>query len=139
MSMKKYNMKINGQKYETNVLEFNALNAKLLVNGVEYNVEFDISESETKTQVIQVEKTVPVVPQLVGEIDSLKAPLPSLVVSILKNAGDSVRAGEVVMILEAMKMEHEIYAPFDGVIDRVMVTKSQSVTEGEVLLKLSRG
>lgn len=137
--MKKYNMKINGQKYETNVLEFNALNAKLLVNGVEYNVEFDISESETKTQVIQVEKTVPVVPQLVGEIDSLKAPLPSLVVSILKNAGDSVRAGEVVMILEAMKMEHEIYAPFDGVIDRVMVTKSQSVTEGEVLLKLSRG
>lgn len=67
----------------------------------------------------------------------MTAPMPSTVVAILKNKGDLVKAGERLMILEAMKMEHTIHAPVDGVVSEIFYSVSTQVHEGAQLLSLT--
>jgi 3-methylcrotonyl-CoA carboxylase alpha subunit len=66
----------------------------------------------------------------------LTAPMPATVVAILKQKGDKIRAGERLMILEAMKMEHTIHAPKDGVLREVFYDIGSQVSEGAELLAL---
>jgi 3-methylcrotonyl-CoA carboxylase alpha subunit len=67
----------------------------------------------------------------------LTAPMPATVVAILKNIGEKVKAGERLIILEAMKMEHTIHAPTDGVLSDIFYSVGAQVNEGEELLSLS--
>lgn len=66
----------------------------------------------------------------------LTAPMPATVVAILKNIGDKVKAGERLVVLEAMKMEHTIYAPSDGILKEIFYTVGSQVNEGQELLAL---
>lgn len=67
----------------------------------------------------------------------LTAPMPATVVAILKNRGDAVKAGERLIILEAMKMEHTIHAPIDGILLEIFYEIGAQVNEGAELLSLS--
>ncbi|MCE0723323.1 acetyl/propionyl/methylcrotonyl-CoA carboxylase subunit alpha [Legionella resiliens] len=67
----------------------------------------------------------------------LTAPMPATVVAILKNIGEKVKAGERLIVLEAMKMEHTIHAPTDGTLLDIFYTVGAQVNEGEELLSLS--
>lgn len=67
----------------------------------------------------------------------LTAPMPATVVAILKNIGEKVKAGERLIVLEAMKMEHTIHAPTDGTLLNIFYTVGAQVNEGEELLSLS--
>ena len=67
----------------------------------------------------------------------LTAPMPATVVAILKNIGESVTAGDRLIVLEAMKMEHTIYAPTDGVLLNIFYSVGSQVDEGAQLLFLS--
>lgn len=67
----------------------------------------------------------------------LTAPMPATVVAILKNIGEKVKAGERLIILEAMKMEHTIHAPSDGILREIFYAVGTQVNEGEKLLSLS--
>lgn len=67
----------------------------------------------------------------------LTAPMPATVVAILKHIGESVKAGDKLIVLEAMKMEHTIHAPIDGVLKDVFYSVGSQVTEGAELLSLS--
>lgn len=67
----------------------------------------------------------------------LTAPMPATVVAILKNIGETVKAGDRLIVLEAMKMEHTIHAPTDGVLTEVFYAVGAQVNEGEELLSLS--
>lgn len=67
----------------------------------------------------------------------LTAPMPATVVAILKNIGERVKAGERLIVLEAMKMEHTIHAPNDGILMEVFYAVGAQVNEGEELLTLS--
>ena len=60
--------------------------------------------------------------------------MPGTILSISVKAGDSVKAGQVLMILEAMKMENEIVAPEDGVVASVAVAQGANVNTGDVLV-----
>ena len=60
--------------------------------------------------------------------------MPGTILSIAVKAGDSVKAGQLLMILEAMKMENEIVAPEDGVVASVAVAKGAAVNTGDVLV-----
>ncbi|MFI4918146.1 MAG: acetyl/propionyl/methylcrotonyl-CoA carboxylase subunit alpha [Legionellales bacterium] len=66
----------------------------------------------------------------------LTAPMPATVVAILKNIGDTVKAGDGLMVLEAMKMEHTVHSPADGVLSDVFYVIGSQVTEGAELLSL---
>lgn len=64
---------------------------------------------------------------------SVTAPMPGTILKVLKSTGDAVKAGEVVLILEAMKMENEITAPVDGTIGSLNLTEGSTVAGGDLL------
>lgn len=66
--------------------------------------------------------------------DVLPAPMPGQIVSVLKKEGDIVKTGDVVLIMEAMKMENEIVATRSGMITKVFVSKGTTVTTGDPLV-----
>jgi acetyl/propionyl-CoA carboxylase alpha subunit len=66
----------------------------------------------------------------------VRAPMPGRVVQIKASVGDHVRAGQAVLVLEAMKMEHALTAPFDAVVAELAVGEGDQVTEGASLAKL---
>ena len=67
----------------------------------------------------------------------LTAPMPGKVVSFAVQAGDKVAKGQVLAVMEAMKMEHTIAAPVDGVVTELLYAPGDQVAEGSELLKLS--
>jgi acetyl/propionyl-CoA carboxylase alpha subunit len=72
-------------------------------------------------------------PQASEEAGSLHAPMPGTVVRVEVADGQSVAAGTVIVVLEAMKMEHAVRAPHDGVVASLSATVGQTVDTGEVL------
>ena len=73
-------------------------------------------------------------PAVVGAGDTaINAPMPGKIVKLVAEAGKAVKKGDVVLILEAMKMQNEISAPADGTLKSINVAAGQSVKPGEVL------
>lgn len=70
-----------------------------------------------------------------GSIKDIKAPMPGLILDLKVNPGDVVKKGDVVLILEAMKMENIIKSPGDGVVKEVKVNLKQSVEKNQVLIQ----
>ena len=68
---------------------------------------------------------------------SVKAPMPGNILDVKVSAGASVKAGDVLVILEAMKMENEILAPQDGTVASVNVNKGDTVNSGDVLVSMN--
>ena len=64
------------------------------------------------------------------------APMPGTILKVLKASGDAVKAGDVVLILEAMKMENEITAPSDGVIGSLSLAQGSTVAGGDLLFEV---
>jgi propionyl-CoA carboxylase alpha chain len=74
------------------------------------------------------------VPGAEGPVGGLSAPMPGTVLHVRAGAGEAVTAGQVLVVLEAMKMEHHIRAPLDGVVTEVRVAQGQHVDNGALLL-----
>jgi biotin carboxyl carrier protein len=70
-----------------------------------------------------------------GAIKNIKAPMPGLILDLKVKAGDEVKKGDVVLILEAMKMENIIKSPGDGIVKEVKVSLKQSVEKNQVLIQ----
>ncbi len=68
----------------------------------------------------------------------LPAPLPGLVLEVHVKEGDAVKAGQALLVMEAMKMENQIQAPFDGKVRKVFVQKGANISEGDKLVEISR-
>ena len=73
-------------------------------------------------------------PAAAGGAGAVKAPLPGVILDLKVNVGDTVAAGDTVVILEAMKMENNIHADKGGVVKSIFVNKGDSVLEGADLL-----
>jgi biotin carboxyl carrier protein len=71
-----------------------------------------------------------------AKINQIKAPMPGLVFKLLVQAGDSIKKGDPVLILEAMKMENILKAPADATIKKICVNQGQAVEKGQVLVEL---
>ena len=126
MNLKKY--KINGNEYAVEVSSYSHSHAEVKVNGVTYKVE------------IIEDKPVDITPVTISHSltseKTVEAPLPGIITAIKVKAGDSVRAGQVIAVLEAMKMENEILAECNGIISSVNVTPGESVLEGAAIVTL---
>ncbi len=121
------------------------------INGKNYEVEVEKGQANiiktTEAAQVPVPETVPVSAVPVAPAapavqtnavsgDPVKAPLPGSILAVKVNQGASVKKGDVLFILEAMKMETEIKAPRDGVVVQIMVVKGASVSTGDILLAL---
>jgi 3-methylcrotonyl-CoA carboxylase alpha subunit len=68
--------------------------------------------------------------------DAVKAPMPGKVIAMNVKAGDTVSHGQTLAVMEAMKMEHSLGAPRDGVVESVFSTVGEQVAEGMILVQL---
>ena len=101
---------------------------KVNVNGTVYEVEI---EEMTGAPAAAPVAAAPAAPAGAGE--RVPAPMPGTILAVNVAAGDTVKKGQVLMILEAMKMENEIMCPCDGKIVSVSVTKGATVESGTLL------
>lgn len=108
-------------------------NYRVNVNGTEYEVAIEeISASEVKAS-SAAPKAAPAPSAPAGAGEKVTAPMPGNILAINVSAGQTVKSGDVLMILEAMKMENEIMAPKAGKVTSVSVAKGSTVATGDVL------
>lgn len=112
----------------------------LIVDGSPYEITFDRDlrwiKSYSGIQHIEVTDLETAVSRPRSGDGRVKAPIPGLITHLLVNVGDAVEAGQPIAYLEAMKMQNEVRAPFDGTVAAIHVTAQQTVRRGEVLIEI---
>ncbi len=116
-------------------------NLRITVNGTAYDVQVEeLSSSSAPAQPQSAPVSAPSAPQIApaaasapGSGEQIKAPMPGTIVSVNVTEGQSVSEGDVIAVLEAMKMENEIMAPKSGKITSVCASKGESVATGAVI------
>lgn len=153
--MKEYKYKINGNEYSVAIIDLEGNTAAVEVNGVSYKVDI-LTEGFTAAPARPAAKpaaaapapapapaAAPAAPQPIapaaapasepapaGKGTAVQSPLPGVILDIKVAVGDTVKAGQTVAILEAMKMENSINAECDGVITAIKVAKGDNILEG---------
>ncbi len=126
-------------------------NLRITVNGVAYDVQVDEVNGASAPAVAPIAAApaaAPVAapaaapapaakPAVSADAETVQAPMPGTILSVNVKAGDTVKSGDVLFILEAMKMENEIMAPHDATIAAVHVNKGESVESGAALVSLA--
>ena len=107
----------------------------ITVNGVAYSVSVEETAAGA-APVAAAAPAAPAAPASAGAVE-VKAPMPGNILDVKVAAGASVKAGDVLVILEAMKMENEIMAPHDGTITAVSVSKGAAVESGTLLCTIA--
>ena len=127
--MKHYTITVNGNTYEVSVEEN---------NGVPVATPAPV-QRVAPAPVAPAQKAAPAPQASSGTVGNIKvsSPMPGKILSLKAAVGQSVKKGEVILILEAMKMENEIVATDDGTIASINVTAGQSVEAGDLLATIN--
>lgn len=140
--MKEYKYTINGNKYEVEIGEIVDNVATVKVNGEDFKVEMEPEAEPEKKKVVlgkpkaETAGEAPVAADTanVNTNNAIKAPLPGTIVEVKVAVGDEVQAGDVVVVLEAMKMANNLDAETDGKVTAVLVKEGDSVMEDTPLV-----
>ena len=115
-------------------------NLRITVNGTSYDVQVEeLAEGAVPAATAPAPKKAPAkkvsapAPAKAGSGEPVKAPMPGVILDIKVSQGQSVKKGDCVFILEAMKMENDVVAPADGTVKQILVEKGASVDTGAVL------
>lgn len=140
--MKEYKYTINGNKYEVAINSINDNIANVVVNGEEYEVQMEKEPEPVKKKVVvrpvaQPEAETASAPTSTNKVDlnnAVKSPLPGVITEIKVKVGDEVKAGDTVVVLEAMKMANNLDAEKSGKVTAVLVKEDESVMEDTPLV-----
>jgi biotin carboxyl carrier protein len=141
--MKEYKLKINGNDYAVIINSVEDNIAQIEVNGTPFQVEVDrpvkpqaAPKSKRPAPAPTSGSGAPVVskPTVSSAAGAVKSPLPGVVLSVDVHVGDTVKTGQKLLVLEAMKMENNIDADRDGKVVAIKVAKGDSVLEGAELV-----
>jgi len=141
---------VDGQQVLTDIIALEDRFFHLLSDGKSYNIEVVKADKSSKLVTLKVngntyevsakDKFDLLMDQMgfssadAGKIKELKAPMPGLVIEIRVSAGETVKKGDPIIVLEAMKMENVLKASGEGTVKSIEVQKSQSVEKGQVLI-----
>ena len=123
MKIEKDSVLVNAVRYPLSVefgINKNAIDSSLKTSGNETKIESNNDKAASN-----------------GEKTEVTAPMPGLVLRLEVKSGQTVKKNQVVMVMEAMKMENEIFAPCDGTITSVNVTQGQQLNAGDLLLTIA--
>ena len=151
--MKSYQYKVQGVDYEVEIEEVEGNIAKVNVNGIPFEVELQKPINAAKHPQLSKPKveapkpvaaapaaapaTAPAQPTApAGAGNAIKAPLPGTIIDIKVAQGQQVAVGDVVLVLEAMKMQNNIEAEFSGTVTSITVKPGDTVMEGAVLMTI---
>jgi biotin carboxyl carrier protein len=160
--MREYVMAVGGKEFRAGIKELNAEYALVQVDDKEYKVVLkqlgsgqSVFTSLARSAASQPAAAAPAAamakdaasvvtppPQNAAGAQegssTIPAPLPGLVLDMLVKEGDAVKAGQTLLVMEAMKMENQIQAPFDGTVKKIFVQKGANISEGDKLIEISR-
>lgn len=145
--MKQYRFKINGNQYNVDINSVEGNIASVSVNGTSYQVELeDAPAAPVQAVPVQTSVITPAAapaqaapapkPAASGVGKPVTSPLPGVIIAVKVNVGDSVKAGQEVAVLEAMKMENSIEAVQDGTVTAIHVVKGDSILEGAAIVTI---
>ena len=151
--MRTYSYTVNGARYDVTIESLRDQVAKLNVNGVAFDVgiggaplyqggasDVVAAAAAPAAPVAAAPKAeaapAPAAKGAAGAGEPVNAPLPGVVTQVLVAAGQAVKKGDTVVVLEAMKMENNITAECDGTVTGVCVAAGDSVLEGTTLLTI---
>ena len=126
--MRKFNVTVNGVAYDVEIEEVGA--------GVSAPVAAPAPVAAAPAAAPAAPKAAPAAAGKAGSV-AIKAPMPGTILKMNVKVGDSVKSGDVVCVLEAMKMENDICAPQDGVVSSIEVAQGASVATDAVLVTLA--
>jgi biotin carboxyl carrier protein len=126
--MKKYNITVNGNQYEVEVDEIGGAPSVVPAPAAAPAPAAPAAPAAAPA------KAAPAAPS--ADTTVVNSPMPGTIVGVLRKPGDAIADSEVVLILEAMKMENEIVAPKAGTIDAIGAAKGTSVNAGDFLFSI---
>lgn len=135
--IKQYKITVNGKLYDVSVEEVGEI-----LGGVQASktISTFVNTDNANTNNNNNEKQISNKPQDSIPIDenaiSIKAPMPGTILSFNVSVGDTVSEGQVLVILEAMKMENELVSPASGKVKSIHVEKGSSVVENQIILQI---
>ena len=143
-SNRTFKMKIHGNEYNVDIKKVGEGVAEVEVNGTVYSVDFEAERKVSKTPTLtrtpvyttQAERPKSTASPTENRGKTVKAPLPGVILELRVREGDTVKAGDVLLIMEAMKMENNIVAPTDGRVSALRVGKGDNVLEGDPLVEI---
>lgn len=155
--MKKYVIEIGDKEYQAELKEFTKDYADIEVNGTTYHVKLKqlgrvgAVMPEFRPAAASARPAAPTVPREKpaaapprpaaghgGGSEGVRAPMPGLILDVMAQEGSPVKAGQNVVLMEAMKMENLVAAPHDGTIHKIHVKKGDTVDEDQLLIEISR-
>ena len=153
--MNKYQYKVQGIDYEVEIAEVEGNIAKVNVNGIPFEIELqkpinaakhpsmnttkvEVPKPATPSQPTAAPQPVsqPAQPAPAGAGMAIKSPLPGTVTDIKVSVGQTIQAGDVVLVLEAMKMQNNIEAEHEGKVTAIYVNQGDTIMEGTVLMTI---
>ena len=139
--MKEFKFTINGNDYTVEVHGVEGTKAHLEVNGTPYDVEIHRQTKVTKTPtIVRPAIKAEIIPEISkkegGSAHPVLAPLPGNIMSLEVQQGDIVKKGDLLLIMEAMKMENKVLADRAGVVEKVVVSAGDSVLQGDTLIEI---
>lgn len=143
--MNKYQYKVQGVDYDVEIVDVEGNIAKVSVNGIPFEVE--LKEPIKASQMPKRPTVKPAAPAAAapkaekpaaaaGTGTKIKAPLPGTITEMKVKVGDTVKNGDTVVVLEAMKMQNNIEAECDGTVTSVLVNPGDTVMEGDTLITI---
>lgn len=126
--MRKFNITVNGKTYEVDVEE---------VGGVAVSAPVVSAPAPAAAPAAPAAPAKKPAAAPVAGATIVKAPMPGTVVSVKVKAGDAVKADTVVAVLEAMKMENEIFAGVDGTVAAINANAGDSVNTGDAIVSIN--
>jgi len=157
--MKTYKYIVQGVDYEVEIAEVEGKIARVNVNGIPFEIEMQKPINAAKHPALAATKRTataapaeapaapaaapvaaapakPAAQPAAGAGNALKAPLPGTINAINVKVGDKVNVGDVVVVLEAMKMQNNIEAEYAGTVTSILVNQGDTVMEGAVMLTI---
>lgn len=151
--MNKYQYKVQGIDYDVEIINVEGNIAKVNVNGINFEVEMKqpinpvttmphkpkvttpVTHNEQSTTVVQT-PNISKKEVSAGTGRKVTAPLPGTITEIKVKVRDTIKAGDTVIVLEAMKMQNNIEAETNGIVTSILVNKGDTVMEGDTLMTI---
>lgn len=127
-----YHFIYNNQSYNVDVMKMNAAEKTMVlkINSVKYTLELKDKYDELLHS-LGLDKVAS------NKVNQIKAPMPGMVLNVLVQEGTEVKKGDVLLVLEAMKMENMLKSPTDGIIKKIAVQKGNAVEKNQLLIQFS--
>jgi len=130
ISAYQYHILHNNKSYNIDVIKLNAEEKSMIlkVNSVKFTLQL-------KDKYDELLHSLGLDNLATKKVNDIKAPMPGMVLRILVNEGDTVKKGDALLVLEAMKMENILKSPTDGIIKKIAATKGVAVEKNQLLIQ----